>query len=371
MSRTHTGAALRLLLACALARGAAPSAASAAAPRRLRLAEWNVLYKALDDPAGRRAVVQTLDAAAAPDGIDFTIVVEASGDTPHGAFPNWTASSASLAPCGAACGALTPLTTVSRHETLALNYNGTRWSPTHVADGAFDVGRPYLLAHFAPADGVGGGVWVVAVHLPHFLDTACSPGQVLADALAAAAAASGEPVEAAVLAGDWNEFQWEDNPVRAPPRAREPQAAHPAWARRAAAGVEARSWLTVTIFTTAARTSHNPPPLPSPPLTSPHLTSPPRGRAQCRAPYYPKDCRERAAARMAPLWDGFFGGGVGGGGGPNPAVDVVPNHTTTCCTKWAAADRHTTPYVEWEVTTSPRRDHIGVTTSACIQPRPA
>ena len=50
---------------------------------------------------------------------------------------------------------------------------------------------------------------------------------------------------------------------------------------------------------------------------------------------------------MAPLWDGYFGG---------RAIDVVPNGTVTCCTKWGAADRHTTSYIEWHF----EYDHVFV-----------
>ena len=101
--------------------------------------------------------------------------------------------------------------------------------------------------------------------MPHFLDTKTDPGGILAYALRAASIATGLPTTNVVLAGDWNEFEWEDNP--------------------------------------------------------------------CIKPFYPDDCRAQAKKRMAALWDDYLWG---------RAVDVVVNHTLTCCTKWAPADRHTT-----------------------------
>jgi len=51
---------------------------------------------------------------------------------------------------------------------------------------------------------------------------------------------------------------------------------------------------------------------------------------------------------MAALWSGYFAGG---------ARDIVTNHTVTCCTKWAPADRHSTSYEEWRF----EYDHIFAT----------
>lgn len=59
---------------------------------------------------------------------------------------------------------------------------------------------------------------------------------------------------------------------------------------------------------------------------------------------------------MAPLWDGYFRGG---------AADAAVNHTVTCCSKWAAADRHSTPYKEWEF----EYDHVFL--AGRVKPDPA
>ena len=182
--------------------------------RTIRLASWNVLYKALDDPLGRRAIISTLDGAA-NGTMDFVVVVEAAGDTPKGSLRSWTSESQSLRPCGSQCGALSHVSVVDRHETLALFYNGSKWDLDYDHGGSFDIGRPFLIAHFRPKDSRGpdDGLWVVAVHLPHFRDTLSVPGEILATNLTWAAKASGNPTRNVVLAGDWNEFQWEDNPV--------------------------------------------------------------------------------------------------------------------------------------------------------------
>ena len=241
--------------------------------------EWNVYWKALDDPAGRAAIASAIDANA--NGYDFFTVVEASGDTPGGAFPGWTSASKSLSK-------MTPISTFSQHETLALFFDAAKWSLTYNSSGYFDPGRPWLLAHFAAAaGGSNASLWVVSVHLPHFLDTKTAPGSILADALKAAAAATGLPTTNVILAGDWNEFEWEDNP--------------------------------------------------------------------CRKPYYPPDCRAQAKARMAGLWADYFHG---------DARDLALNHTITCCTKWAVADRHTTSYHEWSF----EYDHAFATSAVRLAP---
>ena len=225
---------LRLLAATWVA--AATHAANGTSGVTARLASWNLYYKALDDPLGRRAILDALDAAGRGGSgaglFDFLATVEAAGDTAAGGFPAWAKGSKAL-------GALTPLSTKSGYEALGLWYDASRWANTYEAKGEFESGRPYLLAHFSPKMAAASkGLWVVAVHLPHFLDSGGGSGpkygQVLADALAAAAAASGTPTDNVALVGDWNEFQWEDNP--------------------------------------------------------------------CAAPYYKPNCRALAAARMAPLW---------------------------------------------------------------------
>ena len=79
--------------------------------------------------------------------------------------------------------------------------------------------------------------------------------------------------------------------------------------------------------------------------------------SQCHAPYYDRQCRAEAAARMAPLWSstGYFGG---------RARDVVPNHTVTCCTKWHG--EHTANHTEWTF----EFDHIFATETITIAAPP-
>lgn len=247
-----------------------------AAATSMRLVEWNVYWGALDDAFGRVAITAALDGVATAD---FAAIVEAEGDTPEGKLQSWSAPSKLLS-------ALKPLTTHSGHETLALYYNTSAWKSTYSVGGAFTPGRPWLLARFEAAAGGSEPIWIMAVHFPHFLDTPISPGASIAAALDAASKATGgglTPSSNLVFMGDFNEFEWEDNP--------------------------------------------------------------------CPRPFYPPDCRAQAAARMAPLWQGWLKGS---------ARDVATNHTTTCCTKWAPKDRHTTSYREWRF----EYDHVFVSGEA-------
>lgn len=165
----------------------------------IRLVEWNVYYKALDDPFGRAAIVDAIDNNGA---LDFGLFAEAAGDTPGGAFEAWRNQSKVLRE-------LAPLTATSRHETLAILYDGAKWRASYSSHGEFEPGRPYLLAYF---ENGATGVWVVLVHLPHFLDTKVSPGAILAAALRNASASSGAAADNVIIGGDFNEFEWEDNP---------------------------------------------------------------------------------------------------------------------------------------------------------------
>ena len=140
---------------------------------RVKLASWNVYYKALDDAHGRAAIVSAIDAAGA---LDFVAVIEAAGDTPSGALAAWSNGSTTLS-------AMRSLTTVSRYETLALFYDAASWTPGHVSAGSFDVGRPYLLAPFSSRAQPHVSIWVFAVHLPHFLDTTVDPGAIMAQVM--------------------------------------------------------------------------------------------------------------------------------------------------------------------------------------------
>jgi len=178
-----------------------------------------------------------VDAIDAAGSLDFATIVEAAGNTPKGALASWSRMSAVLS-------SMTPLSMTTGHETHALFYDAARWLCTYTSHGAFDPGRPWLLASFerhGRNESHVAPLWIVAVHLPHFLDTQTVPGSVLAAALANASSASGQPKPSKlIIAGDFNEFEWEDNP--------------------------------------------------------------------CLKPYYPDDCREQARAKMAPLWDDYLGG---------------------------------------------------------------
>ena len=251
----------------------ASSFALLASASAVRLVEWNVYWAALDDAAGRAAITTALDKEVFT--AEFAAIVEAEGDTPEGKLQSWSAASKLLS-------SMTPLTTHSGHETLALFYDHTAYNSTYSVGGAFTPGRPWLLSRFEALSTNAEPLWIMAVHFPHFLDTHISPGASIATALDAASKATGgglTPKSNLIFMGDFNEFQWEDNP--------------------------------------------------------------------CPKPFYPPDCRAQAAKRMAPLWNGWLKG---------TAIDMTINHTTTCCTKWAPKDRHTTSYTEWRF----EYDHVFV-----------
>jgi len=230
-----------------------------------------VYWNALDDDGGRAAIVDAIDAVAP---LDFAVIVEAAGNSAQGALASWSATSKALVQ-------LANVNMTSGHETLAIFFDSAVWTCTYTSYGDFDPGRPWLLASFMRHSVPDADVlWILAVHLPHFLDTESVPGAIMADALRNATAASGQPQPTRlVVTGDFNEFEWEDNP--------------------------------------------------------------------CSPPHYPPDCREQAAAKMAPLWDDYLHG---------TAHDLAAAHTITCCTKWSAADRDTTAYKEWRF----EYDHVFV-----------
>lgn len=129
------------------------------------------------------------------------------GDTPGGQLESWTANSSLRE--------LKFVASTSRHEQIAIFYDATRWSVTSTTNGSFSPGRPWLLSSFAPTkpSAVAEPLWVMAVHLPHFLDTDVDIGTVAASALRSA----GVNATAALLVlGDFNEFEWEDNPCWTP-----------------------------------------------------------------------------------------------------------------------------------------------------------
>lgn len=140
------------------------------------------------------------------------LAVEAAGDTVNGSLMNWPAASQTLS-------GMALLNSTSRSETLGLFYNASRWENSYTSSGAFTAGRPYLLARFNQKSVEGSmtdALWVMVVHLPHFLDTTVSPGAVIAQALKDASAATGSDPQNVIIAGDFNEFQWEDNPCPQP-----------------------------------------------------------------------------------------------------------------------------------------------------------
>ena len=55
-------------------------------------------------------------------------------------------------------------------------------------------------------------------------------------------------------------------------------------------------------------------------------------------PAFPEPYKTGAVKNMKPLWTDYFDGTM---------QDAVPFNTTSCCTKWAAADRFSTNYDEW------------------------
>ena len=189
--------------------------AVAAAPRTIRAGSWNVYYHALDDALGSAAIIETIDAADAVAPFDFFGVVEAQGDTPAGNWSAWSQRSAMLT-------RLASVTFQSEYEVLALNYSPDRWQLNYSTTGAFEPGRPFLLAQFL-STGVEKPIWVAAVHLNHYfltppnqprsVDTVI-PGAVLASAFAKAAAATGADIAkgSVIMFGDWNEFEWADFP---------------------------------------------------------------------------------------------------------------------------------------------------------------
>lgn len=131
---------------------------------------------------------------------DFLSLIEAGGDSNAGKFPGWLNSS--LGPTSP----MRSLSGVSGEETIALLYSSSIWNVTYWFQSEFEQGRPFLVARFVGYAGVV--VWVVNVHLPHYPATACVPGMILAQALAKAAADTGDDPKnrPLVIMGDFNEF---------------------------------------------------------------------------------------------------------------------------------------------------------------------
>jgi len=182
--------------------------ASWASAATIKIGEWNVYYAALDDQYGRRALVNAIDAQG---NFDFFTVIEAQGDSPQGRLEAWSNASRSLRSMQFVSGS-------SRFERIAIFYDAARWTSSHTVNGSFEVGRPWLLSKFESTRTGEEAIWVMAVHLPHFLAAPGVPGtsDIGAISVAALKAAGASPTDAMIFSGDFNEFQWEDNPCMQP-----------------------------------------------------------------------------------------------------------------------------------------------------------
>ena len=190
----------------------------------IRVASWNVYYKALDDPFGSSAITTAIDAADRDSAFDFVGLVEAGGDTPAGVVEQWTQNSATLKQGNG----MEMVSGVSGYETIALFYRKSNWKVAgYIHTGEFEPGRPFLITQFTHASAEAGNsapssLWVVLVHLNHYFISYPSkldptvPGSVLADALHNASVATGvnisDPSSGAsvIIMGDFNEYEWAD-----------------------------------------------------------------------------------------------------------------------------------------------------------------
>ena len=96
-------------------------------------------YKALDNPEGQAAIINTIDSADRDRPFDFFAVVEAQGDSPAGNFSSWPASSAALSRMKHVSGQ-------SGYEIIALFYSANNWKLNYSSLGEFEPGRCRLLA---------------------------------------------------------------------------------------------------------------------------------------------------------------------------------------------------------------------------------
>jgi len=165
-----------------------------------KVGHWNVYWKALGDPLGRSALVQSLDAAAASRPFDFFSLVEAAGNTPEAHFPTWLEASKAF---GRAAG-MHSVTSVSGFETVALLYHGPSWELLASNAGDMGWGRPYILGLFRRQNGLDF-VWVMSAHTPHL---GTRPGEPLASAFRDVASRSNRSAltDPFVIMGDFNEF---------------------------------------------------------------------------------------------------------------------------------------------------------------------
>lgn len=179
-------------------------AVGAASGVEVKIGHWNVYWRALSDPQGRSAIVQSLDAAAASGPFDFLSLVEAQGQN-EGHFPEWLEASTALK----AGAGMARLNGTSGYEVIALLYDERKWSAKYSSVGGMGSGRPYLLALFSSVAEPERFVWVLNVHTPHWPQVgAYRPGDTLVEAMRNASAATGRsvPADPLLAVGDWNEF---------------------------------------------------------------------------------------------------------------------------------------------------------------------
>lgn len=212
-------AAARLAPLAALAGLGLPGLSTAArwGMRPIRVGHWNLYWKALDNTAGREAVLAGIDAATHQGGsFDFFSMLEASGSSSP--FPGWMQTSTTLKEDGP----MKYLHGRSFHETIVLLYRAETWQPVWHRVGEFEAGRPFLLGLFklrtsgaerrhAEPYICGDAIWVVTAHLPHASGRPrrqLKIGAVLAAALAKGSMITGCDASAmpTIIAGDFNEF---------------------------------------------------------------------------------------------------------------------------------------------------------------------
>lgn len=184
-----------------------------------RIGSWNVLYKALDDVHGLKAITDTIDTADKTAPFSIFGVVEAQGDSPAGALETWSKGSSML-------NRLSHVAGTSGYEKIALFYDAERWTVGYNQTFEFEPGRPFLLAQLKAAasasvtsEGEGPAeLWVMLVHLNHYFITYPNqidpvvPGAVMAAAFENASKVTGTDISKASVAilGDFNEYEWAD-----------------------------------------------------------------------------------------------------------------------------------------------------------------
>mmetsp|Transcript_95948 Transcript_95948/g.298765 ORF Transcript_95948/g.298765 Transcript_95948/m.298765 type:complete len:255 (+) Transcript_95948:127-891(+) len=145
-------------------------AAGTASGGFVKAGHWNLYWRALGNPDGRKAIVESLDEAASGGPFDFLSLVEASGSAPGG-FPAWLEESKALR----SGGGMARLSGQSGHETIALLYRATEWDEKYSHVGDMGTGRPYLLALFRNRASPLVWTWVLSIHTPHWPQVGLPP----------------------------------------------------------------------------------------------------------------------------------------------------------------------------------------------------